>query len=327
MNLQTIVEILTDETMIQKMPPHRSQFDAFCFMRTSHLQRRRFASESVEDFQDDAKISLLRKDDRLESVELGDGVSVPSWTGAVEGLNYQISRVETRVSELNSLHMNQLSRPSMEEGGEEEERIMVMTQELTKQFSECNKQLSALQRHSGALRGGHKTVLVNIVNNLVSRMQEITNNFRLSQGNYLRKVEAREERNSQYFSTFSAEEEDDGLMLVASSSSGFQQQDLIMMEENSKVLRRREQEISSIVQSISDLNTIFKDLAGMVSEQGEVVDRIDYNIEHASIQVESGLEQIKKAAKYQRSNRKMKCILVLGITLILLIFILIVIKT
>ena len=34
-----------------------------------------------------------------------------------------------------------------------------------------------------------------------------------------------------------------------------------------RFLRKREQEISSIVQSIEDLNTIFKDLAQMVSEQ------------------------------------------------------------
>ena len=102
---------------------------------------------------------------------------------------------------------------------------------------------------------------------------------------------------------------------------------MIQMEENSKFLRKREQEISSIVQSIQDLNTIFKDLAGMVSEQGEIVDRIDYNIENASLKVEAGLEQLKKANKYQKSNRKMKCILLLGITLILLIFILIVTKT
>merc|ERR1719219_2626520 len=88
-----------------------------------------------------------------------------------------------------------------------------------------------------------------------------------------------------------------------------------------------EQEINSIVQSIQDLNTIFKDLAGMVSQQGEIVDRIDYNIENAGIKVEEGLEQLKKASKYQKTNRKMKCIVLLGITLIILIFLLIILKT
>ena len=123
--------------------------------------------------------------------------------------------------------------------------------------------------------------------------------------------------------------QDDGLLILdtAGPGSGWNKQDMIQMEENSKFLRKREQEISSIVQSIQDLNTIFKDLASMVSEQGEIVDRIDYNIENASIKVEHGLEQLKKASKYQKSNRKMKCILVLGISLIILIFLLIISKT
>jgi len=311
--------------MIQKMPPNRSQYDAFCFMRSSHLQRRRFAADSLDEFQDDAKVSLL-KNDRME---MGESVYIPNWAGKVEGLNYQISRVESRVSELNSLHSRHLDRPGMEEEGEQEEKIAGMTSEMTKQFSECNKQLAALQRHSATLSGSQRRVLSNIVTNLVTRMQEITGNFRVSQGTYLRKVEAREQRNNQYFTSFSQDDEDDGLMAFDNTGpgSGWQQQDVIMMEENSKFLRRREQEITSVVQSIQDLNTIFKDLAGMVSEQGEVVDRIDYNIEHASIKVESGLEQLKKASKYQKSNRKMKCIILLGITLILLIFILIISKT
>jgi hypothetical protein len=79
--------------MIKKMPPNRSQFDAFCFMRTSSLQRKRFAAGAgdqgvgVEEFQDDARVSLLRREDRLE-----EGIVAPAWAGRVEGLNYQISR-------------------------------------------------------------------------------------------------------------------------------------------------------------------------------------------------------------------------------------------
>ena len=89
----------------------------------------------------------------------------------------------------------------MDEGSEEEERIEQMTGELMKQVGECNRQLAALQRHSGSLRGGQRRVVGNIVTNLVTRMQEIAGDFRTSQGNYLRKVEAREERSSQYFTS------------------------------------------------------------------------------------------------------------------------------
>ena len=138
------------------------------------------------------------------------------------------------------------------------------------------------------------------------------------------KVEGlREQRTGKFFD--SPDDQDDGLLIAPDSA--WQRQDLLLMEENTQYLRKREQEIKNVVESIQDLNTIFKDLAGMVSQQGEIVDRIDYSIENASIKVEEGLEQLKKASKYQKSNRKMKCIVLLGITLIVLIFFLIILKT
>ena len=309
--------------MVQKMPANRSHIEAFCFMRTSHLQRKRQSAEAEEDYQDDARVSLLGREERLE---LGEVSRTPCWAGKVEGLNYQISRAEQKISELNSLHLAHLSRPGMEDDGQEEEKISRLTTELTQQFGECNKQLQVLQRHSTKLRGHHRLVLNNIVTNLAARLQDSTGHLRSSQGNYLRKVEAREQRTGQFFDS-PADPEDDGLLITADSSSSWQKQDLLFMEENTQYLRRREQEISSIVQSIQDLNTIFKDLAGMVSQQGEIVDRIDYNIENAGIKVEEGLEQLKKASKYQKTNRKMKCIVLLGVTLIILIFLLIILKT
>ena len=266
-------------------------------------------------------MSLLKREERME---LGEVISTPSWVGKVEGLNYQISRAEKKMSELSSLHLTQLSRPGMEDEGQEEERISRMTQELTKQFGECNKQLQALQRQSSSLRGHHRVVLSNIVTNLAARLQDSAGNLRSSQGNYLRKMEAREQRTGQFFD--SPDDQDDGL-LIAPDTASWQKQDLLLMEENTQYLRKREQEIKNVVESIQDLNTIFKDLAGMVSQQGEMVDRIDYSIENASIKVEEGLEQLKKASKYQKSNRKMKCIVLLGITLIFLIFFLIILKT
>ena len=46
-----------------------------------------------------------------------------------------------------------------------------------------------------------------------------------------------------------------------------------MVEENNIMVKQREREINKLVQSITDLNLIFKELAGMVAEQGTVLDR------------------------------------------------------
>ena len=298
-------------------PPSRCHTEAFLFMRSSALQRRRFVSEQEEEFNDD-RVSLLRKEE--------EGQEAPEWASRVERLNYQMTVAEARVAELDTMHRALLNRPGMEDGDAEERNIQRLTQETTTLFSAAQRQLVELQKYSQRLRGREKLVVGNIVAALVARLQEVAERFRGSQGSYLRKVEAREKQSSQYFSTFQGEEEeeDDGLLVARASWS---QQDVILMEDQSKLLRKREQEITSIVQSIQDLNMIFKELATMVSEQGEMVDRIDVNIEHASIKVDEGLRQLQQAHKHQKANRKMKCIMCLAPTLILLLLVLIVVKS
>jgi syntaxin 16 len=302
--------------------PARSHLEAFLFMRTAGLQRRRFAADQEEDFTvDDDRVSLLRREEGV--------VEAPAWAARVDGLNILMSRAEGRVAQLEGLHGKHLSRPGMEDGDAAEKAIQKLTEETTELFVAAQKQLSALQAGARGLRGARERAVVgNVVTALVARLQGVTERFRAGQASYLRRVEAREQRSSQYFSTFQGEQEDDdGLVLADTQGDAWGRQDLLLMEDQDRSIRRREQEIGNIVQSIQDLNTIFKELATMVSEQGEMVDRIDVNIENASVKVDEGLKQLQQASKMQKKNRKMKCILCLGPSLVLLLLILILVKS
>ena len=70
------------------MLTNRSHFEAFCFMRTSSLQRKKFAlgNSEVEDIHDDANIRLLGFD------QSDSDIVQPKWSGRLEGLKFQISR-------------------------------------------------------------------------------------------------------------------------------------------------------------------------------------------------------------------------------------------
>ena len=52
-----------------------------------------------------------------------------------------------------------------------------------------------------------------------------------------------------------------------------------------------------------DVNQIFKDLATMVHEQGEVIDSIEANVESTHMNVGQGVQQLAKASEYQVSGR------------------------
>lgn len=108
-----------------------------------------------------------------------------------------------------------------------------------------------------------------------------------------------ESNNSLLFQSHEDDQQPSNLIDLASPSA--QMQATLQMEEevDLRELQEREQSIRKIETDIVEVNTIFKDLASLVHEQGEVIDSIEANVESASIQVTEGAQQIMKARDYQ----------------------------
>ncbi len=86
-------------------------------------------------------------------------------------------------------------------------------------------------------------------------------------------IRAREEKSQRYFADLddsaaaAASDPFESIEMTSQGGGRLNTHELLMIEDNSKFVREREQEIGRIVQSIVELNTIFKDLAHMVAEQ------------------------------------------------------------
>ena len=64
-------------------------------------------------------------------------------------------------------------------------------------------------------------------------------------------------------------------------------------------LKKKNECINSLVTSINELSSIFKDLQNVVQEQGTILDRIDYNIEIAIDNTKKAYNHISEANKLQ----------------------------
>ncbi|XP_027101583.1 syntaxin-22 isoform X1 [Coffea arabica] len=93
---------------------------------------------------------------------------------------------------------------------------------------------------------------------------------------------------------------------------------------NEAIVEEREQGIQEIQQQIGEVNEIFKDLAVLVHEQGTMIDDIGSNIENAHAATAQGKSQLAKAAKTQKSNTSLTCLLlvIFGIVLLIVIIVL-----
>ncbi|VDM42824.1 unnamed protein product [Toxocara canis] len=71
-------------------------------------------------------------------------------------------------------------------------------------------------------------------------------------------------------------------------------------------LRDRNETMRQLEQDIGDVTQIMKDLARIVHDQGEIVDSIEANVEHAAMHVQQGATDVRRATFYQQKARQKK---------------------
>ncbi|KAK8488615.1 hypothetical protein V6N13_139972 [Hibiscus sabdariffa] len=93
---------------------------------------------------------------------------------------------------------------------------------------------------------------------------------------------------------------------------------------NEAIIDEREQGLQEIQQQIGEVNEIFKDLAVLVHEQGTMIDDIGTHVENSQAATSQAKSHLAKAAKSQRSNSSLACLLlvIFGIVLLIVIIVL-----
>lgn len=82
-----------------------------------------------------------------------------------------------------------------------------------------------------------------------------------------------------------------------------QTQQMLMYDESDNYVQQRAETMQNIESTIVELGGIFQQLAHMVKEQEEMVERIDTNVQDAELNIEAAHGQILKYFQSVTSNR------------------------
>ena len=126
------------------------------------------------------------------------------------------------------------------------------------------------------------------------------------------------------------EEESNSAQTASGQGGQLQQQQLeeprlaaqseVDYQEN--LIIEREGEIRQIEQSVGELNELFRDVAHMVREQGDMIDTIDVNVERTLDDTRGADTELRSASRYQKAARNKACCLLVILAIVLLIVVL-----
>ncbi|XP_022344416.2 syntaxin-like isoform X1 [Crassostrea virginica] len=82
-------------------------------------------------------------------------------------------------------------------------------------------------------------------------------------------------------------------------------------------IEARHNDIIKLETSIRELHDMFMDMAMLVEQQGEMIDRIEYNVEQAVDYIETAKSDTKKAVKYQSKARRKLIMIIICVVVLL----------
>jgi syntaxin 16 len=141
----------------------------------------------------------------------------------------------------------------------------------------------------------------NVQRSLATELQQLSKQCREAQKQYLTEVKMRSQQQPQVPAPeIELGGEDPGRGTLQTNA------ELDAMEERAA---ERSHHIAQIVESVNELHCIFKDLAGLVIEQGSILDRIDYNTEKIYKKSHDARGQMQKAVQKKKTSdaRSAKC--------------------
>lgn len=254
--------------------------------------------------------ALVKNGADAHDYEAAQGMVPPAWVSVVGESNQHVAHIKEMMEKLSKLHTKRLMVRFDGSESQHEQEIDRLTQQITDEFRSAERALQRMGKQGDNSAADAKT-RQNVQRALATQLQTLSGDFRKSQKEYLARVKNQKQGPVEF--DFLSESNNKSRR---STDMGFSKAQVTEVDIAEDVINERDQEITKIAESITELATIFKELAVLVIDQGTILDRIDYNMEQVVEQTEKGLVELEKAEAMQKSNRPMKCI---GILLVLIV--------
>ncbi|KAI6188336.1 putative syntaxin-3 [Aphelenchoides besseyi] len=207
---------------------------------------------------------------------------------------------------------------STEELNEVQSRFNNLSQIVSRFIHEINKEVEKMKKSKDAVA----RIKTDQARTITRTFQNIIIDFNTEQVNY---KEQCQKTISKYLSIAGLQMEQEDVDDAIEKGHLFNTVGVMMAERDKKVLfedvKSRHDDIVKLEASIRELHEIFQDMAMLIESQGEIVDRIETNVNYAAEYAERALRNVNHAKRAKNRNIKLKIAAVVCLAIVILLII------
>lgn len=200
-------------------------------------------------------------------------------------------------------------RPTFTDVSDQCTDVNLISTQISQKIKEISSKINYFDTSSNP-ETDRSIIIRNLKTSLLSQLNEFNTNF----------TTARQTFNATYFNFREQQESTDQLQTVDYSSFNFGENREILEQE--RQLQQNSVQIAELRRHAEQIKDMFLQLSTIIQSQGEIVNRIDFNITQTLDNSIAANDEITKAARYQKKSRMWFVVLFLFLfVLILILFI------
>ncbi|XP_017793125.1 PREDICTED: syntaxin-1A isoform X2 [Habropoda laboriosa] len=272
------------------------------------------AQSDDDDVADDVSVNVGAPDDYMTE-----------FFAEVEEIRAMIDKIQKNVEDVKKLHSTILSAPQTDEKVKMD--LEDLMSDIKKTANKVRAKLKVIEQNIEQEEHTNKSsadlrIRKTQHSTLSRKFVEVMTEYNRTQTDYRERCKGRIQRQLEITGRTTTNEELEE-MLEQGNPAVFTQ-GIIMETQQAKQtladIEARHADIIKLENSIRELHDMFMDMAMLVESQGEMIDRIEYHVEHAVDYVQTATQDTKKALKYQSKARRKKimimiCLAILAVVL------------
>ncbi|XP_040566516.1 syntaxin-1A isoform X2 [Lepeophtheirus salmonis] len=263
------------------------------------------------------KAAQTDDDDGAEDIALNmDGGRMDDFFQEVEEIRENIDKIQNNVEEVKRKHSGILSAPQTDEKMKQE--LEDLMSDIKKTANKVRAKLKVIEQNIEQEEHVNKASVDLRIrktqhSTLSRKFVEVMTEYNRTQTDYRERCKGRIQRHLEITGRTTTNEELED-MLEQGNPAVFTQgiiMDTAAAKQTLADIEARHADIIKLETSIKELHDMFMDMAMLVENQGEMIDRIEYHVEHAVDYVQTATQDTKKALKYQSKARRKKIMIML----------------